>query len=389
MSNLFTTTDMSTKATAAGQPTNAEKQVVAIIKWMLFGGIGFQLLINIGVFFFPGNSINHLQFSNLFTGSGAALLLSGACYGIGALVGFLFGIPRLLQGSAEEGGTGSGSISRLSQNDNLVQISDWLTKIIVGVGLTQISTLFPALYDFSKILSPSFGNGNATLGTNLAMGTILYFIVTGFFSGYLWTRIHFYRLLAQTSQEVDAIQAMEKQVVKAEEDLKTAEQQREEAERQMKEAEAIARQKEKDVKALVSTFVMDGDKENAHPDNMFTTADLVDDPHAGNFGGSDTVNGRQLRADISVSTFHAEMYSVQLEVIATDSARPLEGEVVFYLHPTFRNPKRSIPVKDGKAELDIIAWGSFTVGVECDNGQTKLELDLSKIPGVPQKFAER
>src|SRR5215207_3296326 len=57
----------------------------------------------------------------------------GAAFGVGALVGFLFGIPRRFQREGSDPALGG-----LVVNTNLEQISDWLTKIIVGVGLVEI-----------------------------------------------------------------------------------------------------------------------------------------------------------------------------------------------------------------------------------------------------------
>src|SRR5262245_38208292 len=79
------------------------------------------------------------------------LLLAGGGLLIGGLFGFLFGIPRSLQRPSVKG-DGSGGASDKPEgpqspayrpNTNLEEISDWLTKILVGVGLTQISRLYP------------------------------------------------------------------------------------------------------------------------------------------------------------------------------------------------------------------------------------------------------
>ena len=59
--------------------------------------------------------------------------VSGAIFTCSSLIGFLFGIPRPTVIDASEQSK-SGYIG----NDNLLQVSDWITKIIVGLGLTQI-----------------------------------------------------------------------------------------------------------------------------------------------------------------------------------------------------------------------------------------------------------
>src|SRR6202043_965823 len=71
---------------------------------------------------------------------GTALVIAGSAYFTGGIVGFLFGIPRTVQGSAP-----SEKASQYKTNTNLEQVSDWLTKIIVGIGLVQIGHIVPAL----------------------------------------------------------------------------------------------------------------------------------------------------------------------------------------------------------------------------------------------------
>ncbi len=66
-----------------------------------------------------------------------ALFIAGAASAAGMFVGFLFGIPRSLQREPQTGGALNkvqSSNGQYAVNTNLEQISDWLTKIIVGVG---------------------------------------------------------------------------------------------------------------------------------------------------------------------------------------------------------------------------------------------------------------
>jgi hypothetical protein len=70
---------------------------------------------------------------------GATILLAGAFLLLGALTGFLFGVPRVRSTSDSSNSETSKSPLTFSlrgyqANTNLEQISDWLTKIIVGCG---------------------------------------------------------------------------------------------------------------------------------------------------------------------------------------------------------------------------------------------------------------
>lgn len=88
------------------------------------------------------------------------LLIAGASLAAGLLIGFLFGIPRTLQKEsqpsdavkAEGPETGTYGV-----NTNLEQISDWLTKIIVGVGLVQLTVIPGKLRGLADYLATAFG----------------------------------------------------------------------------------------------------------------------------------------------------------------------------------------------------------------------------------------
>lgn len=138
------------------------------------------------------------------------VLLATACLLVGLLLGFLFGIPRSLQSTdvpppaadplPDANAAGSGPVADNGQakakqaaerarawygaNTNLEQISDWLTKILVGVGLTQLTAL-PTLLDAAgQYFAPSLGITPAT-----AVVIVIFFSVCGFLMGYLWTRL--------------------------------------------------------------------------------------------------------------------------------------------------------------------------------------------------------
>ena len=63
---------------------------------------------------------------------------------------------------------------------------DWLTKILVGVGLTQIGKIPSALRSLAGHISKSFGvSGNDVFSVSM----VLYFSTLGFLTGYLLTRL--------------------------------------------------------------------------------------------------------------------------------------------------------------------------------------------------------
>lgn len=69
---------------------------------------------------------------------GAGFALSGASLFLGLLLGFLFAIPKSSKNRKNGGSTDQSPESNDSLyliNSNLEEISDWLTKMLVGIGL--------------------------------------------------------------------------------------------------------------------------------------------------------------------------------------------------------------------------------------------------------------
>jgi hypothetical protein len=114
-----------------------------------------------------------------------------------------------------------------------------------------------------------------------------------------------------------------------------------------------------------------------------------DDPWKGRFENVAEARHRRLRAEVSPSLDDG-WFRVHIWVESTDAVNhPLSGRARFFLHSTFPNSKTFVPVLDGRAELRLTAWGAFTVGVLCDEAQTKLELDLELDPSFPKLFRNR
>jgi hypothetical protein len=116
----------------------------------------------------------------------AAIVLAGASLFSGVLVGFLFGIPKTLQRKREGGTSSSLSEGDYQSNTNLEEISDWLTKMLVGVGLVELSRVPQAIDSIATYWQNCFG---PACPRPFAAGLIVYFAVVGFLLGYLWTRL--------------------------------------------------------------------------------------------------------------------------------------------------------------------------------------------------------
>jgi hypothetical protein len=117
----------------------------------------------------------------------SGIILSGASLFTGILLGFLFGIPKSDK-SAFDQRQSSASRHNLSYelNTNLEDISDWLTKIIVGVGLVQLKQLPTYIRRLADFWASSFNGG---FPIAYVAGLIIFFAANGFLIGYLWTRL--------------------------------------------------------------------------------------------------------------------------------------------------------------------------------------------------------
>lgn len=126
-----------------------------------------------------------------------------ASFAGGAIMGFIFGIPRTLQGDGDaavkiqngtkDSGVRSDNGSSVKANTNLEQLSDWLTKIIVGVGLVEFKEIATSIATISERLSS--GIMDPRFGFTIISATIIFYLLMGFLICYLWTRIYFEKIL--------------------------------------------------------------------------------------------------------------------------------------------------------------------------------------------------
>lgn len=121
------------------------------------------------------------------------LFVAGAFFTFSNLIGFLFGIPRTTVIDESEK-----SKSQYIGNDNLLQVSDWITKIILGLGLTQLNEIPHLLQRIAKFITENTYASNQAL----IILIIFYFTCLGFLFGYLWTRLYFIKMLHASDNDV-------------------------------------------------------------------------------------------------------------------------------------------------------------------------------------------
>ncbi len=123
-----------------------------------------------------------------------------ACLASGYVLGFLFGIPKILQINISQDPKQQRGAYRQEVNTNLEQISDWLTKIIIGLGLINLQQIPSYLNKLTTVLSSSVA-GASTGNRAICLATIVYFSVIGFICGYLFTRLFLAGAFSRADQE--------------------------------------------------------------------------------------------------------------------------------------------------------------------------------------------
>jgi len=109
---------------------------------------------------------------------------------VGAFIGFIFGIPRTPAAKDSE---------NIAANTNLEEISDWITKIIVGVSLVQLNQLSGGIVELGNTLAHGMGNHPSSFV--FSVSTMIFYFVGGFFLGYLWSRIYLPKILLTSMEE--------------------------------------------------------------------------------------------------------------------------------------------------------------------------------------------
>jgi hypothetical protein len=117
-------------------------------------------------------------------GALASALIASGPLALGALLGFLFGIPRVQLAASSDADSAAAMVYQ--PNTSLEQVSDWLTKLLIGVGLTQLAQLPEGLSAIAKLGAQSIGS-DATPGVVAAM--CVFFAIGGFLIGYNVTRL--------------------------------------------------------------------------------------------------------------------------------------------------------------------------------------------------------
>lgn len=146
--------------------------------------------------------------TNVLIAAGVGLMIAFAAALAAGLVGFIFGVPysRDVTGSSTQPTSitsladGNAQQPSYRPNTSLEQISDWLTKILVGVGLVEIKQAPIGLHELVVYLAPGISSGRQSEA--LVVSTIVFFSVCGFLFGFLWARLYLRRWLTDADRDL-------------------------------------------------------------------------------------------------------------------------------------------------------------------------------------------
>jgi hypothetical protein len=336
------------------------------------------------------------------------LLLANASLSVGGLLGFLFGIPRMGQNqpASPVSSRSSGAPIRADLPDsetyqrreqslayqpstNLEQIADWLTKILIGVGLVQFSKLGESLQATGQYVSAQLGDGaqGAALVTQVVL---ILFAVVGFLLSLLWTRIYYGEILARADRGIwqildGVVRKLDEQEVKSEKTTKVA------LAALTSQQMAATGQDHADAKSprRVAAKLLRGSWPERLQERVrkfqATPPDWDSNPNAELFADMEANPlGRVWEVPAPMSVQGSLIFTFRVH---GSPEKPLTGPVTFLLHPTFSVTLRTVQANSqGIAELTIAAGGWFTAVAIADDGQTVLLKDLREVPNVPAWF---
>ena len=316
------------------------------------------------------------------------LLLAAASSCIGGLLGFLFGMPRGPADVSPDSSEDGASDLQYRPGNNLEQISDWLTKILIGVGLVELGEMRTILSQIGQAVALSVAAAPATANV-VSQVVIVTFLIVGFLVSFLWTRIYYGPLqtrvdkgvidslrgqLRREKEEKEKAVAVVRDLATGEKPVATVSPAKDKRTDRSRSVTPVEGQWSDEVAQKIEKFKQSPRTWNSNPgDRLFP-------------GAPQEKNGRRLEAEMVLDLDDAVM--IDLRVVRV-SGENLTGTVAFLLHPTFSEPILYAEPADDVAEERISASGWFTVVAIADNGDTVLSFDLRNLPNAPAWFKKR
>ncbi|MBM2616436.1 hypothetical protein JIG36_12795 [Actinoplanes sp. LDG1-06] len=140
------------------------------------------------------------------------LILYAAAMAVGAFLGFLYGMPRSRLADLTAGTEASPEQSKATlsakylTNSNFIKVSDWVTTIIVGLGIANLNEIVPAARRLGSALTEPMGGSQ--FGAAIGLSVVLVGLISGFVLCYLWTTIRVRELLEEAEAALTTVPDM-------------------------------------------------------------------------------------------------------------------------------------------------------------------------------------
>jgi hypothetical protein len=127
--------------------------------------------------------------ANVARAIGYGILIAGSAFILGVLAGYLFGLRP-----TDNSKNSANQPSNPPPQTNLVEIADWLTKVILGAGLVQLTNLTSPtgpIWRFAGAMAEGVVKGSVPPeqpNPPMALAIMGFFSACGLLYGYLWTR---------------------------------------------------------------------------------------------------------------------------------------------------------------------------------------------------------
>jgi hypothetical protein len=146
----------------------------------------------------------HQQFLGAMYMVGLASLIGGAA------VGFLFGVPKSVSSGDARQASAKASNQNYLPSSNLAEISDWLTKLLLGAGLVSITKLGDPLSKLVDDVAAGFKVAAASPSMTpesmkvMAGAIMIAFVLIGFLDGYVVTTLWYQKQLNRDQKDQQA-----------------------------------------------------------------------------------------------------------------------------------------------------------------------------------------
>jgi hypothetical protein len=318
--------------------------------------------------------------------SGIITFLSVACASTvgGAAMGFLFGLPRAEKYRFINTGTVAHNAKNYSyaDNTNLEEVSDWITKIIVGLTLVKFNTIIGWLNQSAISIQNVFTEGCGATHLNFYVfgyTIIIFYFFVGSGICYLWARTNLSIIFTKFKKEQEKLNAKQTALISQIQAINNPDLNLSTVTsgiNVVKSFENIS-QESKSPTANFKSIV----------ETTYNTKPVVDksDVQKGKWGGLSIRKERVLEASYIREESFFGLYKVNLKIRSLNIDKPLTGEVAFFLHDTFPSEIVYSHAENNLATISVVAYEAFVVGALLEDG-TELELDLNKVKGFPDGF---